>query len=245
MDKCGSTLTLRHKKTTFNLEILKGNILHFDYYPHKTSLKCEETGVQKVNFWPAERRCTKLLFEDLQIIHEKNKAKISLIPYKYIKRVSKTFLSELDVDIEQQDHEGKTLLHLAARVNDSQYLESIMNKFQNINPIDKHGFTPLHEACKFGNYKNAKLLLLYGESVKCDGEKNSLANEMVNTKTKCGNTCLIFLACKWPHNIKFFKLLLRYNPDCTVTNKQGMRALDIAWELDRNSAVIKLINYEE
>ena len=89
------------------------------------------------------------------------------------------------------------------------------------------------------------MLLLYGESVKCDGEKNSLANEMVNTKTKCGNTCLIFLACKWPHNIKFFKLLLRYNPDCTVTNKQGMRALDIAWELDRNSAVIKLINYEE
>ena len=52
----------------------------------------------------------------------------------------------------------------------------------------------------------------------------------------------MLLARRKKHDTKLVKLLLKYNASCEATNKEGLRAIDIARNLNKNSPIIKLIH---
>ena len=227
LDRNGKYLFIRHKNATWKLKVVKSNILNFDYNPYKRELTCHEGVLDKFMGWPEQIRTLDLLYDDLIALITKSR-KVSPLPFRYLMKVSATFLREMEINIEWKHKEDdKTLLHLAARI-DSQYLGYLLPKFKEVDTYDKDGFTPLHLACTAGLLENAKTLLAWGADV--------------NKLTKSGNSCLMLLAQRKYHNLKFFKLLLKHNAAVDTENKSNMRAVDIAREINKTSPVIKLIH---
>lgn len=223
-----SYMYLRYKITTWKLKIYQANILHFEYRPKAKIMSCQEGVLDKMVGYPEHRLPITSIFEDLRLKAHKKNTKISEAPYKWMSRLSKSFLSELGVDLEKKTSDGKSVLHLCARVSEPSYLKCFLNKFDRVDDVDEEGRTPLHEACDSGNYTTAKLLLQSGANV--------------NITTKSGSTPLMILSEKKVHDIKFFKLLLKYNASTDLENKSGMRAVDLVRNQDKNSPVISLIH---
>ena len=223
-----SYLHLRYKITTWKLKVVQGNIFHFDYRPKSKIMNCQEGILDKMVGYPEHRMPITNIFQDLFIKAAKKSSKISDAPYKWMSKLSKNFLLELGVDLDTKTKEGKSLLHLCARIADPIYLKCFLSKFENIDELDLDGRTPLHEACDTGNYVAAKLLLQSGANV--------------NITTKSGSTPLMILSEKKDHDIKFFKLLLKYNASTDLENKSGMRAVDLVRNQRRNSPVISMIH---
>lgn len=221
-------LYIRYKSFTWKLRIVQGNILHFQYSPKSKCLTCHEGMLDRIVGYPEQRIPIERIFTDLELKSIKKGHKISLASYKWIKNVTKQFLLELDVNIEQRDRKGKTLLHFAARIHDQIFLNCILSKFDTVNLNDLTNVTPFHEACNFNNYQAARTLLEHGANV--------------NDVTLNGYTGLMLLAQQKEHNPKFFKLLLQYNADCEIENHNSMRAVDIARQTNKNSTVISLIH---
>ena len=227
LDKTGKNLFLRHKNAVWKLKVVKSNLFHFDYIPSKKELVCHEGVLDKFMGWPEHRRSLDHLFGDLSSIIKKSR-NVSPLPFKYIMKVSNRFLEEMDVNIEgKTKKDGQTLLHFAAKI-DSQYLHYLLPKFKDVNTCDKNGFTPLHLACEAGLLENVKTLLEWGSDV--------------NKVTKNGTSCLMLLAQRKHHDLKLFKLLLKYNASCDLTNADNMRAVDFAREKNKYSTVTKLIH---
>lgn len=227
LGKNGKSLFLRHKNAVWKLKVLKSNLFHFVYNPTKRELICHEGVLDKFMGWPQQRRSLDLLFGDLNAINQKSRS-VSTLPFKYILKVSTTFLREMDVNIEGvTKNERRTLLHFAAKI-DNQFLTYLLPKFKDIDPVDKNGFTPLHLACEAGLLENAKILLEWGADV--------------NKLTKNGDSSLIILSKRKQHDIKFFKLLLKHNAICDLYNQEGMRAVDFVREKNKSASVIKLIH---
>lgn len=227
MDKTGDHLFLRHRNSTWKLKISKSNFFHFDYNPIKKELNCKEGILDKFMGWPENRRSLEHLFKDLDEMYKKS-TNVSPLPFKYIMKVSVTFLKEMDIDIQGiTKNEQRNLLHYAAKV-DNQFLDYLLPKFENIDTLDRDGCTPLHLACESGNLVNAKTLLAHGADV--------------NKPTKNGDTSLMILAKRKNLDPKFFKLLLKHNAACDLYNKNDMRAVDIVRKRNKTSTIIKLIH---
>ena len=226
-DGC-SFLFLRYKITTWKLKVIQGNIFHFEYRPKAKIMNCQEGILDKMVGYPEHRMPITDIFNDLLIKANKRSSKISDAPYKWMSKLSKSFLLELGVNLDLKSKDGKSLLHLSARVADPVYIKCFLPKFENIDECDQEGRTPLHEACDSGNYIAAKLLLQNGANV--------------NMTTKTGSTPLMILSEKKEHDIKFFKLLLKYNASTDIENKSGMRAVDIVRNQRKNSPIISIIH---
>jgi len=120
---------------------------------------------------------------------------------------------------------------LQQKKNDPQYILCLIDKFEKknlIDIIDNEGFTPLHYSCKFGILENTRILLESGANA--------------NVAAYDGSTSLMLLARRKKHDTKLVKLLLKHNASCEATNKEGLRAIDIARNLNKNSPIIKLIH---
>ena len=226
-DKNGKSLFLRHKNATWKLKVAKSNLFHFNYDISKRDLLCREGVLDKFMGWPKQRRSLDNLFADLHAVSQKSRS-VSTLPFKYILKVSNTFLKEMDINIEQvTEKDRRSLLHYAAKI-DNQFLNYLLPKFKNIDIVDRDGFTPLHLACSAGLLENAKTLLEWGADV--------------NKLTKKGNSCLMILSQKKHHDIKFFKLLLKHNATCDLYNNDNMRAVDLVRQRNTSTSVIKLIH---
>ena len=226
-DKNGKSLFLRHKNATWKLKVVKSNLFHFNYDISKRDLLCREGVLDKFMGWPKQRRSLDNLFADLHAVSQKSRS-VSTLPFKYILKVSNTFLNEMDINIEQvTEKDRRSLLHYAAKI-DNQFLNYLLPKFKNIDIVDRDGFTPLHLACSAGLLENAKTLLEWGADV--------------NKLTKKGNSCLMILSQKKHHDIKFFKLLLKHNATCDLYNNDNMRAVDLVRQRNTSTSVIKLIH---
>ena len=226
-DKNGKSLFLRHKNATWKLKVVKSNLFHFNYDISKRDLLCREGVLDKFMGWPKQRRSLDNLFADLHAVSQKSRS-VSTLPFKYILKVSNTFLKEMDINIEQvTEKDRRSLLHYAAKI-DNQFLNYLLPKFKNIDIVDRDGFTPLHLACSAGLLENAKTLLEWGADV--------------NKLTKKGNSCLMILSQKKHHDIKFFKLLLKHNATCDLYNNDNMRAVDLVRQRNTSTSVIKLIH---
>jgi len=223
-----NVLHIRHQRNSWSLRISQGNLLHFQYMPKKRQLHCNEGILDKTVGWPIERNSVAQMFRELEGKAKSKSAKVTTNTFKWIKKSTKEYLKEIDIDINEISMHGKSLLHAAAKVNDPFYLLSIISKFDDVNQIDKIFVTPLHEACRAGCLENAKILLNRGASV--------------NALTANGNTPLMLLAHRSNPDLGLAKLLLRHNAQCDIENNDGMRAVDIARQVCKNNPLIPIIH---
>ena len=221
-------LHIQYKRNTWTLCISKGNLLHFEYKPFNRVLICNEGILDKVVGWPIERIGVEQMFKELDARSSCRNAKVSNITFKWLRRTTKDYLKEVDIDINETWKHGKSLLHAASKIPDPFYLQCLISKFENVNLVDKSFMTPLHEACMVGCLENARILLNNGAKV--------------NSLTSTGNTPLMLLAYRTNPDLKLAKLLLHYNANCDIENNDNMRAIDIARQICKTSPLIPIIH---
>ena len=221
-------LHIQHKRNTWSLCISKGNLLHFEYKPLKRILVCNEGILDKVVGWPIERISVEQMFKELEGRSSSRNAKVSNNSFKWLKRTTKDYLKEVEINIHETCKFGKSLLHVASKIPDPFFLQCLISKFEDVNLVDKSFMTPLHEACRAGCLENARLLLSYGASV--------------NSITSTGNTPLMLLANRTNPDLKLAKLLVKYNASCDIENNDNMRAVDIARQICKTSPLIPIIH---
>jgi ankyrin repeat protein len=62
--------------------------------------------------------------------------------------------------LNKRNFRGETQLHIAAQKGDLSLCKKLVDDGANINSADNAGWTPLHEACAYGYYDLAELLIL-------------------------------------------------------------------------------------
>ena len=83
-----------------------------------------------------------------------------------------TILLENSEEKDKSDLFGRSPLHYAAlRTTDVESTEQAMMAGCNINKQDKYHMTPLHFACKAGNFEMVKILLRHGALIRVSIEK--------------------------------------------------------------------------
>ena len=225
-------LFLRYKKITWKLRIIHSDILHFDYHLSRKSLICHEGVLDKTVGWPKQRQ------KVLDIFNKENLALSACSKYRskkshekvlnWVLKSSMQYLLDMDIDIELRSPYNESLLHFTARIQNSMYIKSLINKFKTVNVTDLNLSTPLHEACKYGNYENVRILLEHQADV--------------NLMDNLGKTSLMIAVDKRYHDENLVRLLLKHNANCNLESHDGMRAVDYARQGDPKSKIIPLIN---
>ncbi len=94
---------------------------------------------------------------------------------EFIKRL--VFIFKFRVDVNTQDHKGRTVYHKAVIANDLVVLEKMLTKKANLKLLDRQGKTALHHTKWTGNYKIARLLIAAGADMnQVDSSGFSLLN---------------------------------------------------------------------
>ena len=225
-------LFLRYRKITWKLRIMHSDLIHFDYHLSRNSLICHEGVLDKTVGWPKQRK------KVLEIFNKENLALSACSKYRskkshekvlnWVSRSSIQYLLDMDIDIELRSPYNESLLHFAARIHNSMYMKSLISKFKSVNVTDKNLSTPLHEACKYGQYENVSILLDHQADV--------------NLMDNLGKTSLMIAVDKRYHDENLVRLLLKHNANCNSESHDGMRAVDYARQVDPKSKIIPLIN---
>ena len=91
-----------------------------------------------------------------------------------------TILLENSEEKDKSDIFGRSPLHYAAlRTTDMASTEQAMVAGCNINKQDKYHMTPLHFACKTGNFEMVKILLRHGALIRV---RKTAFNDKINLK---------------------------------------------------------------
>ena len=225
-------LFLRYRKITWKLRIMHSDLIHFDYHLSRKSLICHEGVLDKTVGWPKQRQ------KVLDIFNKENLALSACSKYRskkshekvlnWVLKSSMQYLLDMDIDIELRSPYNESLLHFAARIQNSLYIKSLITKFKTVNVTDLNLSTPLHEACKYGNYENVRILLEHQADV--------------NLMDNLGKTSLMIAVDKRYHDENLVRLLLKHNANCNLESHDGMRAVDYARQVDPKSKIIPLIN---
>ena len=223
-------LHLRHRMVLWILKIYHGNLYHFDYHPSTNQLVCHEANLDKLVGWPDEKFQVDELFDSLfHPLHKKEYFQKQADFTKLLEKTSGQYLKEIGCNIDKKCPSGKSLLHFASRIENHRFLQSIIKKFHSVDLFDSKGMTPLHEACQTGNFETAKLLLEEGANPNL---------KILPTK----QTCLMLAAMRKKQCEKFIKLLLKYNAKTDDEDFYGMRAVDHARQVNRQSCLLKLLH---
>ena len=210
----GLQAVMRHSRTTWNFDASHGSRFDISYNLLENKMLLNNSELDKTVGWPVERMdICELMFEIKQKKHGKIK-QLSRSTYKWMKQVPEQYLSCMDIDLDEADTKGRTLLHYLAKINDYKNMECVMGKVNYIDSIDNNYFTPLHKACSAGSYKAAKFLIENGADV--------------NLLTSNGDSPLMLLATNNKHDVTLIKLLLEFNAKRYFENNDRMRAIDIA-----------------
>ena len=223
-------LYLRHKMVLWILKIYHGNLFHFDYHPSGNQLSCHEASLDKFVGWPDEKIQVDELIQNFfnQVQRKDCLPKTNSIT-KWLDKCSRQYLQELGCNIDKRCPKGKSLLHFVSRLENNMYLKCLIKKFHDVDIFDLKGMTPLHEACYTGNYEAAKILL----------EEGANPNLSINSTKQ---TCLMLAAMRKKATEKFIKLLLKYNAKTNAEDLNGMRAVDHARQVNKDSCLLKLLH---
>lgn len=151
--------------------------------------------------------------DDGQVIYVKDSSKIH------------TFLAEAlltaGASVDQQDPVGRTALHMASEVNNTDAISFLTDHEANVNIQDKKGRTPLMSACKAGALEAAQVLLAKGADI--------------NVTDNDGQTALMLTV--ETDQLDLVKLLVSKGALIDVKDDFGATAVKIADALgNRNSA---------
>jgi len=136
--------------------------------------------------------------------------------------------SNLNINLNAQDTEGNTPLHLAAWHGNIMIVKYLIDNWANVNSVSKRGYTPLHDAAMRGHNQIVKYLLDYGADINVidnDGY-TPLHNAVLST------------------DILTIHVLLCYGIDTRVKNWKGETAIDIARGHDCGRMIEYLELYE-
>jgi ankyrin repeat protein len=171
-------------------------------------------------------------------------------------------LLEYGANVNVQDNDKKTPLHIACCKNDFKIAELLLEHGANVNVQSKKGGnTPLHYACRRGNVETVKLLLEYGADVNVQNKdevtplhivckRNNIEivelllkeDANINVQEEYGDTPLC-KACR-KGNVEIVELLLKYGVD----KEDGKRSWEIAFKnrlknkVDAEKEKLKKIN---
>jgi hypothetical protein len=225
--KYESDVFLRHKKMTWKLNVTNGNLYTIEYHISENRMMTSAGELEKSVGWPTERMHIHEMIDEAKLKMDSKLKSLSKKTYKWIKKVPKQYLSSMDIDLEEPNDEGITLLHVLSELNESKLMKYLLDKIQSIDPRDSLGQTPLHRACARSSFKTAKLLVKYGANV--------------NAITENGDSPLTLLASQRVHDIELFKMLLDLNAKRDQENKDLMRAVDLVKQTNPNDGMVKLL----
>ena len=199
-EKNHQNLFIRYKKTTWKLDVYHGFLFQFEFCTSNNNLTCIESVLEKIVGWPEQRKNFQ------SVLSVSSMSKVAHYTFnvnskssdflKWFSKASKDYLDEMNFKVENHLECGRTLLHYAATMANTNYLKALLPKFENVDVFDPEMKTPLHLACEVGNYKAMKLLL----------ESNANAN----LKTSKGLTSLMVIAKRKIQDKKMVKLLIQY-----------------------------------
>lgn len=232
-DKHSKSLFIRYKKVTWRLIVHHGSIFQFEFLTSNNSLTCLESHLEKIVGWPEQRN------DFLTILSARNMTKFAEYRlnmnkknvefFKWFSKSSKDYLDEININVEKTLECGRSLLHYAARMENTAFIKALLPKFSNVDVFDKEHKTPLHHACEVGNYEVIQLLL----------ESNANAN----LKTSKGLTSLMVVAKRKTQDKRIVKLLLKHEASIDAeTETDGMRAIDYARQVNTKSPIIPLLH---
>ncbi|CAF0801479.1 unnamed protein product [Brachionus calyciflorus] len=153
-------------------------------------------------------------------------------------------------DLNSQNNDGETALHLAARCGLYDICERLLKYKAEINVFDNYGRNVLHTAVCANEYKIVKLILDYCNSILCN---NNMMNngqgslmlddkyDLIDSKTNddLGDTSLI-IASRLSLN-QIIQLLIDYNATVNATDNDGRSALHWCAKVNNvNGALILL-----
>ena len=132
------------------------------------------------------------------------------------------------VDVNAKDGDGWTLLFWAAKENDLQKIENLLDKGAEINARDKFGSTPLTYAINHEKIDAVKLLLKKGADL--------------NNKDDDGVTPLMDAASK--NNLEIIKFLLSKGADKSIKDNAGKKAFNYLGKR-ASEEMIKILSSDE
>ena len=210
----GLRALMRHNRTTWNFDASHSSRFDISYNLLEKKMLLDKSEMEKTVGWPSERMDIRdLKFEIKQKKHGKIK-QLSRSTYKWMKQVPEQYLKCMDIDLDEADTKGRTLLHYLAKINDYKNMDCAMGKVKYIDAFDDNHWTPLHKACSAGSFKAAKFLIRNGANV--------------NHLTSNGNSPLMLLVQNKKQDFNLIKLLLEFNAKRHLENNDRMRAIDIA-----------------
>ena len=222
-----SYILLRYKKTTWTFPIKNGNLFEIEYHIIDNKMTTTSGEMNKIVGWPKQRMSVYLMIKEVNLKMDGKVKQLSHFTYDWIKNISEQYLVSMNIDLDEMNEEGLSLLHVLAQINESKFIKCIIGKLKNVDPYDSLGQTPLHRACSTSSFKAAKVLLQYGAGV--------------NSLTDNGETPIMILAGQKEPSKKFFKLLLDFNAKRDLENKDNMRAVDIARMTNVHKDIIRLL----
>ena len=209
-----SFLFIRNSETTWKLEVTNGNKYMIEYHAIANRMTTNAGELEKSVGWPTHRMGIKDMIQETKLKVLKQKKSLSIKTYKWIKQIPLQYLNSMDVDLEESDETGTTLLHILSEMNECKLIKCFLDKIDNIDPRDSNGQTPLHKACALAKFKAAKLLIKNGADV--------------NAITDYGESPLTLLSSQDKHDLGLLKLVLDLNADRSYENKKKMRPVDLA-----------------
>lgn len=154
-------------------------------------------------------------------------------------------------DLNSQNNDGETALHLAARCGLYEVCERLIKNNAELNVFDNYGRNVLHTAVCSNEYNIVKLILDHCSSILCANNSNMLTNQtnlildekydLIDSKTndEMGDTPLIISARLNLNNI--LQLLVDYNATVNATDNEGRSALHWCSKVNNaNGAMILL-----
>ncbi len=138
------------------------------------------------------------------------------------------FYSQIDnVDINQLDEDGQSLLHEAVAFNNSSLGKELIAKNIDVNHKDMNSQTPLHYAANNKEIEIAMLILNNGGSL--------------NIEDKYGNQPLWTAVVNAKGDYKMVEQFMKFNPDVNHKNQSGKSPLGFAQQINDQS-LISILN---
>ena len=188
---------LMYKMTAWNFDASRGSRFDVEYDVLQNSMKKGSFEMEKIVGWPSERKSTAELLCEAKLKIDGKLKKLCRSPYKWINRVPEQYLNCMDLDLDEVDTDGSSILHKLAELNEYKNMECVLDKIKNLDPLDKQGFTPLHKACVFSAFQAGRLLIQNGANV--------------NLVTDYGDSPLMLLAKIKNPDLSLIKLILEFN----------------------------------
>ena len=209
-----SFIFIRYSKTTWKLEVTNGNKYLIEYHIAENRMTTNAGELEKSVGWPTHRMGIRDMIQETRLKVDRKRKNLSEKTYKWIKQIPLQYLNSMDVDLEESDETGSTLLHILSGMNECKLIKCFLDKIENIDPRDSTGQTPLHKACALAKFKTAKLLIKHGADV--------------NAITEDGESPLTLLSSQSKQDLGLLKLVLDLNADRSYENKNKMRPVDLA-----------------